>query len=43
MVCGKYRKVKNPKNPKIYVFEKRVLSVVCSKCGNKDKNIFKEE
>ena len=33
VVCGKYRKFKNPK--KSYIFEKTlVLSIVCSKCNN---------
>ena len=29
---------------KSYIFEKTlVLSIICSKCNNKDENIFKEE
>ena len=41
-ICGKYRKFENPKISRI--FKKTiVLSIVCSKCGNKDENIFKEE
>ena len=37
--------IENLKNPKIsYIFEKSlVLSVICSKCRNQDKTIFKEE
>ena len=33
------------KNPKIsYIFEKALLlSIICSKCGNKGENIFQEE
>ena len=34
IICGKYRKLKNPT---IYIFEKTVLSIICSKCKNKDK------
>ena len=42
MICGKYRKFKNPKTAS--VFEKTiVLSLICSKCENKDDNIFKEK
>ena len=44
IVCDEYRKYRNPKI--LYIFEKKkalVLSIVCSKCGNKDKKIFKEE
>ena len=41
-ICGKYRKLKNPKIS--YIFEKiLVLSVICSKCRNEDEKIFKEE
>ena len=41
-ICGKYRKFENPKIS--CIFKKIiVLSIVCSKCGNKDENIFKEE
>ena len=39
VVFGKYKKVKNPKIS--YIFEKTlVLSIICSKCGSKDKKIF---
>ena len=42
MICGKYRKFKNPKITS--VFEKTiVLSLICSNCENKDDNIFKEK
>ena len=40
VVCGKYRKFKNPK---VYIFEKEILSIICSKCGSKEEKIFKEE
>ena len=40
--CGKYRKFKNSKIS--YIFEKTlVISIICSKCKNKDEKIFKEE
>ena len=42
VICAKYRKFKNPKMS--YIFEKTwVLSIICSKCGNEDEKIFKEE
>ena len=42
IVCGKYRKLKNPKVS--YLFEKTfVISIICSMCGSKNKKIFKEE
>ena len=38
----KYRKFKNPKIS--YIFKKTlVFSIICSKCENEDKKIFKEE
>ena len=41
-ICGKYRTFENPKIS--CIFKKTiVLAIVCSKCGNKDENIFKEE
>ena len=41
IVCGKYRRFKNPK---IYKFQKTLfLSIVFRKCGSKDEKIFKEE
>ena len=39
VICVKYRKFKNPKIS--YIFEKTVLSIICSKC--KDEKIFKKE
>ena len=37
--CGKYRKSKIS-----YILKKElVLSIICSKCKNKDEKIFKEE
>ena len=43
--CVIFDKCRNFKNPKIsYIFEKTlVLSIICSKCGNDDEKIFKEE
>ena len=42
VICGKYRKYKNPKIS--YIFEKTlVLSIICTKCKNEDEKIFKEE
>ena len=42
VICGKYRKFKNPKIS--YNFEKDIsFSVICSKCENEDEKIFKEE
>ena len=39
IICGKYRKFKNPKISSI--FEKTlVLSIICSKCKNED-GLFK--
>ena len=37
--------IENSKILKYHAFSKKaiVLSIVCSKCGNKDENIFKEE
>ena len=35
VICGKYRKFKNPK--KSYILERTlVLSIICSKCKNED-------
>ena len=40
-VCNKYRKSKKTMS---YIFKKALsLSIVCSKCGHKYENIFKEE
>ena len=42
VICGGYRKFKNPKIS--YIFEKTLfLSIICSKCENEDEKIFKEE
>ena len=42
IVCGKYKKFKNPKIS--YSLDKiLVLSIICSKCSNENKKIFKEE
>ena len=42
VICGKYRKFEKPKIS--YLLEKiLVLPVICSKCKNEDKKIFKEE
>ena len=42
VICGKYRKFKNPKIS--YILEKTlVLSIICSKCKNEDEKIFKEK
>ena len=42
IICGKYRKFKKPKIS--YLLEKTLaLSVICSKCKNKNKKLFKEE
>ena len=41
IICGKYRKFKNPKIS--CIFEKKlVLSIICSKCKNKDEKIFED-
>ena len=42
VICGKYRKLKNPKVSQI--FEKTlVLYIVCSKREIEDEKVFKEE
>ena len=42
VICGKYRKFKNPKI--LYIFEETLfLSIICSKCGNDNEKIFIEE
>ena len=41
IICGKYKKFKNAKIS--YIFKKALLlSIICSKCGSKDENIFKD-
>ena len=37
VICGKYRKFKNPKIS--YIFEKNI-SIICSKCKNEDEKII---
>ena len=42
VICSKYRKFEKPKTS--YLSEKAlVLSIICSKCKNKDEKIFTEE
>ena len=42
VICCKYRKLEKPKI--LNIFEKTLVpSVICSKCINEDKKIFKEE
>ena len=42
IICGKCRKFEKPKV--LYLLEKiLVLTIICSKCKNKDEKIFKEE
>ena len=42
VISGKYRKFEKPKIS--YLLEKTlVLSIICSKCKNKDEKIFKKE
>ena len=41
IICGKYRKLKNPKMS--YIFEKKNISFNCSKCEKIYEKIFKEE
>ena len=41
VVCGKYKKFKNPKMS--CVLQKALfLSIIYSKCGSKDEKVFKE-
>ena len=42
VVCGKYKKFKSPKLSHVFG-KKLVFSIVCSRCGSKDEEIFKEE
>ena len=42
IVCGEYKKIKNPKISCIFE-ETLIFSVVWGKCGNIDEKIFKEE
>ena len=42
IICGKHRQFINPKIS--YIFKNTlVLSIICSKCKNKDGKIFKKE
>ena len=42
IICGKYRKLLNPKIS--YILEKAlILSIICSKCKNEEEKIFKEK
>ena len=42
VICGKYRKFKNPKIS--YIFEKTlVLFIICSNCKNEDEKYLKRE
>ena len=42
IICGKYRKFEKPKVT--YISKKTtVLSIICSKCENEDKKVYKEE
>ena len=42
VICGKYRKFENPKIS--FILEKTlVLSIISSRCKNKNRKIFKEE
>ena len=41
VICRNYRKFKKPIIS--YIFEKTVLSIICSKCKNDDEKISKKE
>ena len=42
LICGKYRKFEKLEIP--YLFEKILVhSIICSKCKNEDKKLFKKE
>ena len=42
VICGKYKKFKNPKIS--YIFEKALaLSIICSSCKNEDEKYLKRE
>ena len=43
VTCGNYRKIKNPKISDLSKKNTLVLSIICSKCENKDEKIFKKE
>ena len=42
VTCSKYRKFEKSK-VSCFLEKTLVLSIICSKCKNKDENIFKEE
>ena len=42
IICGMYRKFKNPKISSIFE-NTLVLSIVCTMCKSEDEKIFKEE
>ena len=42
VICGMYRKFKNPKIPSI-LENTLVLSIICTMCKSEDEKIFKEE
>ena len=42
VICSKYRKFKKPK--KSYILERTlVISIICSKCKNKDEKYLKKK
>ena len=42
VICSKYRKFEKSK-VSCFLEKTLVLSIICSKCKNRDENIFKEE
>ena len=42
VICSKYRKFEKPKIS-YFLENKLVLSIICSKCKNEDKKLFKEK
>ena len=42
VICSKYRKFEKPKIS-YFVENTLVLSIICSKCKNEDKKLFKEK
>ena len=42
-ICGKYRKFEKPKKTIPLRKKTLVLSIICSKCKNEDKKLFKEK
>ena len=43
VTCGNYRKIQNPKISDLSKKNTLDLSIICSKCENKDEKIFKKE